>query len=109
MRILQRLLPHRYSWYIRRGYGIHAIRNKREAKALYDFCNRRIAELEQERKYDDPRLAVYKKTMEIYQNNFRDTGRQDELLCCDCGQCSNFYASYDIWQYANDHAGFYWD
>lgn len=107
--MLLKLPLHRYSWYIKRGYGVYAIRNKREAKALYDFCRQQVAEMEENQQQDNPKLKIYKKTMEIFQNNFRGIGSQEELTCCDCGQCSNLYAPYDIWQYANDHANWYWN
>lgn len=108
MRIF-RGFPHRYSWYIRRGYGVHAVRNKREAKALYDFCKDQIVEMEERGNYDNPRMKVYKMTMEMYQSNFHPRHKDPiEMVCCDCGTCEHFFAPYDIWDYANTHAGWYW-
>ena len=109
MRLRLKHFPHRYSWYIRRGYGVYAIRNDREAKALYDFCKKQVAEMVEDNLTDNQRMKVYRMTMELYQNNFNHVGDEAmELRCCDCGACDHFFAPYDIWDYANSHASWYW-
>lgn len=103
--------PHPYSWYIRRGYGTHAIRNKREAKALYDFCAEQLVELCTRRpECRQPRAEIYQHTMEIYRNNFeiKLENLSADLIWCECGHCSGVFAPYDIWQYTNEHSNWYW-
>lgn len=102
---------HRYSWFIERGYGVYAIRNKREAKALYRFCLDSIADAHEagDKNLDTTRNQVYENTIEIYRNNFCDQNLyEQELIFCDCGHCDGVFLPYDIWAYTNNHAGWYW-
>lgn len=52
---------------IRRGYGIWPIRNKHEAKALYEFCKQQFKEHSIEQiKLNKKRFQIYRAYMEIY-------------------------------------------
>ena len=104
-------MRHSQAYYIRHGYGVFAIRNKREAKALYDFCAEQIVELfGRPPECQQPRLEIFKWTMDIYANNFmlEPDKIPTEPIKCHCGHCSGRYMPYDIWSYATDHAQFYW-
>lgn len=102
--------PHRYGWYIRRGYGVHAIRNKREAKALCDFCLKELARESDMTALNATREEIYRNTLAIYKNNFETKPEElhADLLQCGCGRCSGVFAPYDIWKYTNEHANWYW-
>ncbi len=104
-------MRHSYAYYIRHGYGVFAIRNKREAKALYNFCSEQIVELlGRQPECQQPRLEVFEKTMDTYNNAFisKTPEKQVGLIKCHCGHCHGMYDSSDFWSYATDHARFYW-
>lgn len=106
-------MRHSQAYYIRHGYGVYAIRNKREAKALYDFCAEQIVEMFG-KPIDNPdeisRVEIFKRTMDIYANNFisKPEAVSAELIECHCGHCHKYFAPYDIWTYANEHTNWYW-
>jgi len=106
-------MRHSQAYYIRHGYGVYAIRNKREAKALYDFCAEQIVEMFG-KPIDNPdetsRMEIFKRTMDIYANNFllKPEAMPTELIECHCGHCHKHFVPYDIWTYANEHANWYW-
>lgn len=99
-------LPRPYSYYVRHGYGIYGVRNKREAKALYDFCLKELSE----EPIDKVREEIYHHTLALYKNNFETKPEElrADLLYCKCGHCDGVFTPYDIWAYVNEHAGWYW-
>lgn len=104
-------MRHSDAYCIRHGYGVYAIRNKHEAKALYDFCAEQIVELmDKPKDCQEPRLEIFKRTMDIYANNFmlKPEDMPTEPIECHCGHCHKYFMPYDIWAYANEHANFYW-
>jgi hypothetical protein len=58
---------------IRRGYGIWPIRNKHEAKALYEFCKQQFKERDIEQiKLNKKRFQIYRAYMEVYDFEFNN-------------------------------------
>ena len=80
-------LKYRFSepYRIRIGCGLSPIRNKREMKALIDFCKNTLEE-EYMQKYNTKKRNILKKTIILYDNK-------------------DYVALY---QYVDDHLGWYW-
>lgn len=58
---------------IRQGYGIWPIRNKYEAKALYDFCKQQFQESSLDHiELNKKRFRVYRAYMEVYDFEFNN-------------------------------------
>lgn len=87
-----------YSRGIRRGYGVTAIRNRREAKALIYFCkNSRILD---DPNQNDFRIKIFKNTVRPYEGK--------RIRKCPCNRCepSDRLIFSD---YVDAHVGWYWD
>jgi len=69
---------------IRNGWGLSPLRNKRELKALIEFCKEQLKE-EHIQKYNPDKKLVFETTIKMY-----ELGN------------SNFY------YYVNDNVGHYW-
>lgn len=56
---------------IRHGWGLRPIRNKRELKALIDFCRQELKEPQYQKNYPENKKAkeVYETTIELYEIN----------------------------------------
>jgi hypothetical protein len=95
---------------IRNGFGLNAIRNEREAKALYDFC---VNELADKRHMDlnPERCGVYEHYVELYQWTFMEMADKKyklykgymKFLRGSRTSTSNIYA------FARDNAGWFWN
>jgi hypothetical protein len=69
---------------IRNGFGLRAIRNDRELKALIDFCKKELRDTEHMKL--NPNMAdVYSETVRLYESD-----------------------NIDLFQYIEDHVGWYW-
>lgn len=88
---------------IRHGFGIYPIRNKREARALYKFCEEQLKEEHLYLDDNKKRLEVYQAYINLYRASFmnlKDDYIPDTTL--------------DGWHYTNvydftqDYAGWFW-
>lgn len=87
---------------IRHGYGLSPIRNKRELRALYDFCKRELAE---RREFNVPygkRDWVFTVTVAMYE-------REDVLTPLMDKRFNPEQRDYvTIYDFIEDHVGWYW-
>lgn len=104
---------HRASYYIRHGYGLTAIRNGREAKALVEFCREQLLDQVEHNIVYSHRHFVYKMTIEMYHDMI--DGELHPLRICNCPDCKKivgkkFYrARYsNFFEYVDAHVSYYW-
>lgn len=71
---------------IRHGYGLSPIRNKRELRALIEFCREELKDVEH-MKLNPERREAYEKTVKLYEE-----GEYGEL-----------------YYYIKDHCAWYWN
>ena len=120
MNIPRRIIAHSRTYRIRTGYGVFAIRNKREAKALYEFCREWLAERSGTREYEinRDRVEIFHNTIALYLHQFENRPGGEFSLRCRCDRCrgetheGRYMGSgegyYNFYDYVNDHAGWYW-
>lgn len=86
---------------IKNGYGLRAVRNERELKALIKFCKNELKE-EHIQKYDLKRKWIYEVTIAMYENgNVRDLLFNKEFNSDDFDYLS-------INEFINNYADWYW-
>lgn len=87
-----------YSRGIRRGYGLSAVRNEREAKALVYFCkNSHTLENPSQNK---TRIKIFNNTVRLF-----DGKRIRKCPCDRCQPCDRLIFD----DYVEAHIGWYWD
>ena len=99
---------HTQAYYIRNGYGLFPIRNKREAKALYEFCLKQISD-ENFCRFNPQKAEVFKNTIILYHDEFDIPFELSPALKCKCGQSVCEHISYhNFYWYVSEHCGWYW-
>ena len=96
---------HTQAYYIRNGYGLFPIRNKREAKALYKFCLEQLSD-ENFCKHNPAKAEVLSNTVTLYHNNFDVPLELHPSITCQCGFCDHSFWNFE--DYVQEHCGWYW-
>ena len=97
---------HSNAYYIRHGYGLFPIRNRREAKALYEFCLEQLSE-EDFCKLNPAKAEVFRNTVTLYHDDFDEPFELHPSIHCKCG-CCNKQSYWTFYDYVQDHCGWYW-
>jgi hypothetical protein len=108
MSVVRRLCSHFSGTYrIRHGYGVYPIRNKREAKALYQFCRQELKDWDDERCHLNPRrYEIYAHYIRLYRWAFEDKG-DDEYFT---GKAVKKFgiSAISVYDFARQYAGWFW-
>ena len=112
--MIKQILAHFPTYRIRHGYGLEPIRNKREAKALYDFCQSWLDRTEgtEERDLNPERAEIYEHTIKLYEYEFKGASLDDDFVHCHCPSCKNAgngQRHYNFYDYIENHCAWYWD
>jgi hypothetical protein len=101
-------LRYRFSetYRIRVGGGLDAIRNRREAKALYKFCRAELREYTDERRELNPRrVEVYEHYIRLYRWTFKDLG-DDKYFTKSVRKFG--ISAINVYDFATNYAGWFW-
>jgi hypothetical protein len=91
-----------YAYRIERGWGLDAIRNDRELKAVIKFCKNELLETE-EMKLNPDRKRIYEMTIKLYEQGLSHNSKLHEFKSVRV----EFYN--DVEEFINDHVGWYWN
>lgn len=100
--VLHKICSLSYTYQVRHGWGVSCVRNRREARALYEFCLRWF--LEGTAELNPQKSQVLSNTMALYYGE--QVQERYEWVVCECGECRKNY--YNFYDYVNDHCGWYW-
>lgn len=97
-------IPHTEAYRIKKGYGLSPIRNKREMKALLEFCRNELKDKEQ-MKLNPDRKRIYATTLKLYDQWVSDE-RYEPVKFKPVKQLTEYYEPHT---FINDHCEWYWN
>jgi hypothetical protein len=95
-----------YSYRIKKGWGLTAVRNGRELKAIVEFCREELKDVE-DMEVNPDRKKVYEMTVLLYEQGLSDDKNVfTKLHDFNIPKQTRFN---DVEEFINEYVGWYWN